>query len=92
MKYRYFCVTKESKSSVKNEYLCDVIYEEPLTCMCSSVSLQIKGIIESFSAESAQVSLCIAVTLHVAIKESLQGEHLGTESTLELGGIYIGTT
>ena len=55
--------------------------------MCSSVSFQIECVIESFSAESAQVSFAVAVTLHVPVEKPLQGEHLGANPALELGRI-----
>ena len=43
-----------------------------LTCMCSCVSLQIKGIIESFAAEGAKVALDIRVTLEMPVEKSLE--------------------
>jgi len=58
--------------------------------MCTSVTLQIKGVVESFSTEGAKVSLRVTVALHVTVEEPLKGEDLGTETALELGWIHIG--
>lgn len=46
-----------------------------LTCMCSHMPLEVKGIIESFTAESTRVSLHHAVALEVASQHALQGEY-----------------
>jgi hypothetical protein len=53
------------------------------------VSLQIEGVVEAFAAERAEVALRVAVTLHVAVEQPLQGEHLGAEPALELGWIVL---
>ena len=53
------------------------------------MTLQIEGVIESFSAEGAKVSLCVTVTLHVTVEEPLEGEDLGTKTALELGRIHV---
>ena len=37
------------------------------TCMSSCVSLQIESIVESLATESAEISLRVAVTLHVSV-------------------------
>jgi len=57
--------------------------------VCAGVSLQVKSIIESLSTEGAQVTLGVAVALHVAVEESLKTEDLGTEPALKLGGIVL---
>ena len=41
------------------------------TCMCACVSLQVKCVVESFTAERAQVALVVAVTLDVTVQETL---------------------
>ena len=51
------------------------------------MSFQVKGVVETFSAEGAQVTLAVAVTLHVPVEKPLQGEHLGANPALELGRI-----
>ena len=55
--------------------------------MGSSMTFQIKRIIETFSTERTQVSFGIAVAFHVSIQQPLQGEDFGAESTLKFGGI-----
>merc|ERR1719397_790694 len=42
------------------------------SCMCTCVPLQIKCIIEALSTEGAEVSLCVAVTLHISHHLCLQ--------------------
>ena len=44
------------------------------TCMSSCVSLQIESIVESLATESAEISLRVAVTLHVSVEKSLKSE------------------
>ena len=55
--------------------------------MCAGVSLQIKGVIESFATEGAEVALCVAVALHVTVQQPLEAERFGTEPALELARI-----
>ena len=54
------------------------------TCMCSRVSLQIKGVVKPFSTESTEVPLGIAVALHVSVEESLQTKSFTAYSTGQL--------
>ena len=49
--------------------------------MCSRVPLQVECIIETLSTEGAEVSLCIAVTLHVTIQQSRQTKGFSTSAT-----------
>jgi len=51
------------------------------SCMCSCVPLQIECIVEALSTEGAEVSLCIAVTLHVTIQQSRQTKGFSTSAT-----------
>jgi len=51
------------------------------SCMCSCVPLQIECIIETLSTEGAEVSLCIAVTLHVTIQQPGQTKGFSTGAT-----------
>lgn len=37
------------------------------TCMRAYMSLEVKGVVEAFSAEAAEVSLCLAVTFDMAV-------------------------
>ena len=57
--------------------------------MCPGVALQIKGVIEAFSTEGAEIPLGVAVALHVTVKQPLQGELLGARSALELGRVRV---
>ncbi len=41
------------------------------TCVSPGMSLQVKCIVETLSTEGAQVALDIAVTLQVAVQETL---------------------
>ena len=60
-----------------------------LTSVGAGVPLQVKGVVEPFAAEGAEVSLGVAVALHVAVEETLEAEDLGTEAALELGRITL---
>ena len=51
------------------------------------MSLQIKSVIETFATEGAQISLDVAVALHVAVQQSLEAEGLGAHSALELARV-----
>lgn len=50
--------------------------EECLTGVSPGVSFQIERVVESLAAERAQVSLHIAVTLHVPVEQPLETETL----------------
>ena len=49
--------------------------------MCTRVPLQVKCIIETLSTEGAEVSLCIAVTLHMTIQQPRQTKGFSTSAT-----------
>jgi len=51
------------------------------SCMCTCVPLQIECIIETLSTEGAEVSLCIAVTLHMPIQQPRQTKGFSTSAT-----------
>merc|ERR1719507_1761311 len=51
------------------------------SCMCTRVPLQIECIVEALSTEGAEVSLCIAVALHVTIQQSRQTKGFSTSAT-----------
>merc|ERR1719222_705521 len=51
------------------------------SCMCTRVPLQVECIIETLSTESAEVSLCIAVTLHMTIQQPRQTKGFSTSAT-----------
>ena len=51
--------------------------------MCAGVALKVKGVIEAFATESAEVTLDIRVALHMAVKKSLEAKRLGTYATRE---------
>jgi hypothetical protein len=42
--------------------------------VCSRVSLQVEGVVESLAAEGAEVALHVAVAFHVAIQQAQQAE------------------
>lgn len=55
--------------------------------MGSRVPFEVKGVVETFATEGAQVTLGVTVALHVTIEQPLQAENLCAESALEFGGI-----
>ena len=57
--------------------------------MCSSVTFQVKSIIETFSAEGAEISFDVTVALHVPVEEPLEREGLATHATGELAGVRL---
>lgn len=57
--------------------------------MSPCVSFQVKGVIETFSAEGTKISFYIAVTLHVSVQKALKCESFLADSTLKFGGIFI---
>ena len=57
--------------------------------MSTSVPLQVKSVVETLSAEGAQVSFCITVALHVPVEEPLEVERLRTHPARELRGIFF---
>ena len=59
------------------------------TCVCSGVSLQVEGVVESFPAECAEISLDVTVTLHVPVKKSLKGESFATNPAAKLAGVHV---
>lgn len=48
----------------------------PHTCMRASVPLKVKGVVEAFPTEGAQVAFHVAVTLHMPVQEPLKTEAL----------------
>ena len=59
----------------------DIGSKSSITCMCTRVPLQIECIVEALSTEGAEVSLCIAVTLHVTIQQPCQTKGFSTSAT-----------
>ena len=57
--------------------------------MSSGVSLQVKGVIEAFPTEGAEIPLDVTVTLHVSVKKSLKGESFAADPAPELAGILV---
>lgn len=55
--------------------------------MRARVSLQIEGVVESLSAEGAEVALRVTVAFHVTVQKSLQAERFGTEPALKLARV-----
>ena len=58
--------------------------------MSSGVPFQVEGVVETLAAEGAQVSLRVAVTLHVPVEKSLEVEDFRAHATLKLGRIRLG--
>lgn len=54
------------------------------------MALEVKGVVEAFAAEGAEVALDVAVTLHVTVEQPLQTEALGTHVTLEARAVAQG--
>jgi len=52
-------------------FLTKITFVRSDACMCSCVSLQVESVVESLAAEGTEVSLHVAVALHVAIQKSL---------------------
>lgn len=50
--------------------------ERVATCVCADVSLEVKGVVEAFAAEGAQVSLGVTVALNVSVQHALVLERL----------------
>ena len=63
--------TEENVMAVAQKIIDAMDFLRFFTCMCSSVSFQVKSIIESFTTKCAQISFCITVALHVSIQQSL---------------------
>ena len=59
------------------------------TCVSSGVSLQVKGVIEAFPTEGAEIPLDVTVTLHVSVKKSLKGESFAADPAPELAGVGV---
>ena len=57
--------------------------------MCSGVSLQVEGVVEPLPTEGAKVPLHVAVTFHVSVQKSLQGECFAADPASELAGILV---
>ena len=57
--------------------------------MCSCVSLQVESVVETFPTECAEISLDVAVTLHVSVEESLEREGFAADPAPELAGILV---
>lgn len=57
--------------------------------MGACVALQVKGVVESFAAECAEVPLDITVTLHVSVQEPLEAKGLAADPAGESVGVVI---
>jgi hypothetical protein len=57
--------------------------------VCSRVSLQVEGVVESLAAECAEVALHVAVTFHVAIQQAQQAEGFLTHPAVQILLEYI---
>merc|ERR1719336_1190094 len=52
-------------------FLTKIAFVRSDTCVSSCVSLQVESVVESLAAEGAEVSLDVAVALHVSVQKSL---------------------
>ena len=69
------------------EWMCIWLISRLHTCVRAGVSFQIKGVVEAFATEGAEVAFDVRMAFHVPIQEPLQGETLGAESAGEFGRI-----
>ena len=69
------------------EWICIWLISRLHTCVRAGVSFQIKGVVEAFATEGAEVAFDVRMAFHVPIQEPLQGETLGAESAGEFGRI-----
>lgn len=53
------------------------------------MSFQVKGVVETLSAEGTKISFHIAVTLHVSVQKALKCESFLADPTLKFGRILI---
>lgn len=60
--------------------------------MGPDMPFQIKGVVEAFSTEGAQVSLHLAVALDVTIEHPLQAKAFATELAAMQGSIVAGAS
>ena len=51
-----------------------------LTCVSSSMSLEVKCVVETFSTEAAKIPFQIGVTFHVSVQEALQCKYFGADA------------
>lgn len=79
------------RTSLSKRFLTKIALVRTNTCMCSSMSFQIKRIIESFTTEGTQVSFCIRMTFHMSIQKSLKAKHFCAQTTLKLCRIRFGS-
>jgi len=70
-------------------FLAKVTFIRPHSCMSSRVSLQIEGVVEPLAAEGAEVSLGVAVALHVPVEQPLQREALAHVPAPELARVVV---
>lgn len=58
-------------ASLCEGFLTKITFVRSNACMCPSVSLQVESVVESLATEGTEVSLHVAVALHVSIEQSL---------------------
>lgn len=66
--------------------------ERILTSMGPDMPLQIKGVVESFPTEGAQVSLHLAVALDVTVEHPLQAKAFATQLAVMQGSVIAGAS
>lgn len=76
-------------AALREGLLAQVTLVRTHTCVGAGVALKVKGVIEAFAAESAQVTLDVRVALHMAVEESLQAERFRAHATHELAACVI---
>merc|ERR1719411_1131933 len=63
----HFQTVRLQGASLGERFLAKVAFIRSDTCVSSRVALEIKGVVESFAAVGAQVSLGVRVVLHVPV-------------------------
>ena len=54
------------------------------TCVCPSVSFEVKSVVETLAADCAQIAFDVVMATEMTSQQPLQREHFVAHSTLEL--------
>lgn len=69
---------------MRKRLFAQVALVRPDARVCARVTLQVEGVVEALSAESAQVPFDVRVALHVPVEQALQIESLGAHAADKL--------
>lgn len=75
---------------LRKALLAQVALVRPHSCVGPRVALQVERVVESLSAERAQVPLDVRMTLHVPVQQALQVERLGADAAHKLVRVVLG--